>query len=354
MSHDAPATLLPVSRFSTGSLPSEDGFQAWRESIGVLFDVERDSSRLKAPFNARLTTYGMDNMMLAHCASQAQVFRRSPLKVSTDGLDHYLIQIFTQGSCESTRGRRTVTARPGDIWILDLASGFTALNGDFEHLTLVVPRGLIEGNLLRPDDQQQRVVPGDQPLARLFKQLMFGFFETAPDMTLKDGLLMVAPMQRMAEGLLNSRDAGTLPDIDRGAVDFALVTAVKRFIEENLGDPTLKPEAICAHFGMSRSNLYRLFEPIGGVAAYVRTRRLRRGARDLLDPSQSGRLIYEIAYAWGFTREGDFARAFRRQYGVSPRDARVAGLLSVGRPGSVRGPFGDRDYESWLHDLTRG
>jgi AraC-like DNA-binding protein len=353
MSQISSAPLLPVSRFDARSLPVDEGFQVWRESIGVMFDVELDRRRQASAFDARVTAFGMDSLMLVRCSSLRQSFERSPLKVSRDGLDHYLIQIFTKGSCEASRGKRDVTARPGDIWIIDLASDFASRTTDFENLTLVVPRNLIHGNLLRPDHQQKRVIPGDQPLARVFKQMMFGFFETAPDMTIKDSLLMVAPIQRMAEGLLNSGEAGTLPDMDRSAVDYAILLSIKRFIEQGLSDSSLRAEVICSHFGMSRSKLYRLFEPLGGVADYIRGRRLRRSARDLLDPAQSKRRIYEIAHTWGFGRQGDYGRAFRRQYGISPREARAAGMLTVGGLGAVRGPFGDRDYESWLHDLTR-
>lgn len=353
MTETVNASLLPVSRFDTSALSQGERFQAWRESIGVIFEVGLDKAQPEAPFDASVTTYMVDSLLVARCASRKQSFERSPLKVSRDGLDHYLIQIFVRGQCESPKGHQDMMARAGDIWVNDLAQNYSSHTNDFENISLVVPRSLVSANLARPDQQHQRVIPGDQPLARLFKQMVLGVFENAPSMTVKDGLLVSAPMLRMVEGLLNSREGGIPTDLDGGAVDHSMLAAVKRFIEANLTDPALRSEFIISHMGISRSSLYRLFEPVGGVASYIRARRLRSSVRDLMDPAMARRRIYEIAYDWGFTRESDYARAFRRHYGLTPREARTAGMLSVQSGESFRGLFGDRDYEGWVRDLVK-
>lgn len=354
MNSAATTGRLPASHFDTAAVPAPERFQVWRESMGVLFDVHQDTRRTERLFDSRLTGYRLDSLMLARCASGLQAFERPSLKIAGDGLDHYLIQIFLRGQCTSARGRNETVVRAGDIWVIDLAADYTAHTSDFENLTLVVPRSLMSGNLLRPDDQHRRLIPGDQPLAYLFKQMIFGFFDTAPDMTLGDGLLSVSPMLRMAEALLGSGEGGNRADVDGNTLDQALLVGIKRYIDDNLRNPGLRPEIIATSLGISRSRLYRLFEPLGGVAAYIRSRRLRGSAHDLLDPAQANRRIYEIAFDWGFEREGDYSRAFRRQYGISPRDARVVGGLCALHEGSLRGPFGDRTYESWLLDLAKG
>ncbi len=291
--------------------------------------------------------------MLAGCNSKKQSFGRSALKVSRDGLDHYMIQLYVRGLGISPKGRNEVTVRAGDILVSDLAQDTVIQTSDFENLSLVVPRALISGNLAKPDHQHQRVIPGDQPVAQLFKQMILVVFRNAPKMTIKDGMLSTSPLLRMTEGLLNSGDGVSVPEVDGSAVDQALLVGVKRFIEDHLADPALRPETIVARVGISRSSLYRLFEPLGGVASYIRTRRLRRSVRDLLDPGMERRRIYEIAYAWGFQRESDYARVFRREFGLTPREARTAGVLSAQGGKTFRGPFGDRNYEYWLRDLSR-
>ena len=76
-------------------------------------------------------------------------------------------------------------------------------------------------------------------------------------------------------------------------------------------------------FGLSRASLYRLFEPVGGVASYIRTRRLARARQELTAPGLEDRRIGPIAYRAGFQSIPAFNRAFRAAYGQTPRSTRT-------------------------------
>jgi len=343
---------IPVSRFDTNGLSHKDRFETWQQSIGVLFDVSLDKNQSDRSFDASLTTFNLNSLLIAHCVSRKQAFERSALKVSHDALDHYLIQIFLRGQVNYDNHGKQLIARPGDVWVNDLTTDYSSYISDYENLTLVVPRDLISKNLLHPDSQGQRVIQGHQPLARLFKQMMFGLYEMAPQMTLQEGSLSISPLLRMTEGLLNSHQNSLPEDCDRMTIDQAMLTGLKRFIHANLQNPSLNPDYIVQHMGVSRSGLYRLFEPFGGVAAYIRNYRLKKTVRELVDPTMKTKRIYEIAHAWGFTREGDFSRAFRRAYGLTPKEVRNLGVLCPKGDKGLRGSFGDRNYETWLHNLT--
>lgn len=343
---------IPVSHFDTNGLSHKDRFKTWQQSIGVLFDVSLDKNQSDRPFDASLKTFNLDSLLVARCASRKQAFERSALKVSHDALDHYMIQIFVRGKVHYDNHGKQLIARPGDIWVNDLTTDYSSYISDYENLTLVVPRDLISANLLQPDHQGQRVIPSHQPLARLFKQMMFGLYEMAPQMTLQEGAHAISPLLRMTEGLLNSHQNSLLNDCDETAINQAMLTGIKRFIDANLQNPQLSPDYIVQHMGVSRSGLYRLFEPIGGVAAFIRNLRLRKTVRELVDPMMRKKRIYEIAHAWGFTREGDFSRAFRRAYGLSPKEVRTLGVLPSRGGKRLSGNFGDRDYETWLQNLT--
>jgi AraC-like DNA-binding protein len=90
----------------------------------------------------------------------------------------------------------------------------------------------------------------------------------------------------------------------------ARLSAIRRYLEKNLADPSLGPDGICREFGMSGANLYRLFEPIGGVHAYIRERRVARAFADLVSPTERRR-IGDVAYNWGFGSEASFSRRLR-------------------------------------------
>ncbi|QZO02435.1 helix-turn-helix domain-containing protein [Chenggangzhangella methanolivorans] len=78
-----------------------------------------------------------------------------------------------------------------------------------------------------------------------------------------------------------------------------------------------------ARVGQSRSALYRAFADFGGVARFIRTRRLAR-MRLLLGRTSDGRRIGQIAFDCGFVSESDASRTFREAFGVTPGEYRSA------------------------------
>ena len=109
----------------------------------------------------------------------------------------------------------------------------------------------------------------------------------------------------------------------RHAIEAALFERARAYIQAHLSSPDLGPEILLKELSVSRSNLYRAFEHVGGVAHYVQHSRLL-AARAVLS-SQKDRRIQDIAYNYGFRSAADFTRAFRREFGFSPRDAREIG-----------------------------
>jgi AraC-like DNA-binding protein len=71
---------------------------------------------------------------------------------------------------------------------------------------------------------------------------------------------------------------------------------------------------------LSRATLYRFFENEGGLSTYIRNRRLREAADELVRFPHIA--VVEIAYGLGFKSASDFNHAFRRAYDMAPRDFR--------------------------------
>jgi AraC-like DNA-binding protein len=138
----------------------------------------------------------------------------------------------------------------------------------------------------------------------------------------------------------------------RPALEATLLERIRGRIETMLGSSGLNADALCQTFGLSRSALYRLFEPLGGVAGYIQTRRLMRAHADLADPGKAPRKIYEVAYRWGFVSEAHFSRAFRRAFGVTPGEVRAGagGVLSAAES-SLIDLGSERAYRGWLRSL---
>jgi AraC family transcriptional activator of tynA and feaB len=111
--------------------------------------------------------------------------------------------------------------------------------------------------------------------------------------------------------------------------------AVLAHVERHLGDRDLTVAGVCRRFAISPRTLHNLFadadEPF---AATVRNRRLDRAAAVLADPASTA-TVTAVAAAHGFDDPTAFARAFRRRFGLAPREVRCTnGTVPVhARPG---------------------
>jgi AraC-like DNA-binding protein len=123
----------------------------------------------------------------------------------------------------------------------------------------------------------------------------------------------------------------------QGVIDAVIMSRAYRLVAAQLADRNLTPEKICRELGISRSRLYRIFEPVGGVANYIRRQRLLK-TRDALGDSTDGSPISSIAEKWGFMDPSTYSRTFRKEFGISPKDARAAGWLGIGVTPSMEKP----------------
>lgn len=99
---------------------------------------------------------------------------------------------------------------------------------------------------------------------------------------------------------------------------------IKHYIGNHLHGGELAPEKILGHFPLARPTRYRMFEDEGGLNHYIRNCRLRAAADELVRSRSIG--VAQIGSRLRFNSAADFARAFRRAYGVAPGEFRALGL----------------------------
>ena len=116
--------------------------------------------------------------------------------------------------------------------------------------------------------------------------------------------------------------------VARGQIDLGRKERVRQAVCRHLRTPTLGPKTLSRLVGMSRSNLYRLFEDIGGVARNIQSERLLE-ARALLSDPLTTRSISAIAEDFCFADASSFSRTFKREFGYSPSEARSAALSGM-------------------------
>jgi len=156
------------------------------------------------------------------------------------------------------------------------------------------------------------------------QQMIAGSPSAAP------GSVVAAAGQGMARADLHFGDARQTgaPAVAKGrkaSERDCIIDSIRGYINDRLHWPRLSPATIQAAFQLSRPTLYRMFGAAGGLAQYIRSCRLQEASVTLIDVP--GRPIVDIAYAAGFRSASDFSRAFRRAYGMTPREFRRQGSI---------------------------
>lgn len=102
----------------------------------------------------------------------------------------------------------------------------------------------------------------------------------------------------------------------------ATVRQLLRYVRMNL-DGDLSLEALAARAFLAPHHFHRIFRRMTGrgVAGHVRGMRLVRAALDL---RLTDRRIIEIAFDAGYENHESFSRAFRREFGMAPREYRAS------------------------------
>ena len=341
---------VPHAHFRLDDAPRKERYDLWRDSISCIFEVEAERDiRADGDFTAEIDAHMFGTVMLARTQTLEQRWARTPALMARDGMDHYMIQLYERGDMlwETSAGPRSF---PKDgLVIFDLAQQVQTRTDNFANLSLFIPRAMLEERLKSAGDQHLRVLTGDEPMVQLLRDHMCSLKGLAERMTVRQAVEIAPATVGLAAACLNAAISQDDPDQPSG-VAMARLTVVRRFIEQSLANPSLSSDWLAGQVGMSRSTLYQLFEAYGGVAKYIRDRRLRRALLTLTDRSKAHYSVYDLTLMSGYASDAAFVRAFRQRYGVTPMDVRQAGMV---RHGATRDTPGvDRRHEEWVHRLS--
>lgn len=345
--------LIETSHFDTANLPAAQRFNAWRESMSVVFDINAYDDTARDRCYAKLDSFLLDDIVISHCRLGAQTFLRDVSRIARDGLDHYQLHLFLSGSVEMECGGRTGTAKAGDFVNLDHGETFASRTTDYEIVNLFIPRRRLAPLLRAPDATHGVVFDSRTGAGRLLSDYLNSLNRAAREITLDQAPPAAEALLQLAALALNG---AVIDEHDPPAhADHALLLKAQLFIKDNLHSQNLCPEIVARSMGVSRSRLYRIFAPCGGVADYIREMRLRRALSDLISRRHLHRPISQIAYSWGFKNPAHFARAFRTRFGAWPgevRENRAEAAAAAARRGAQDLPAGDIKYAFWIEAIA--
>ena len=318
------------------SVAGERGFAQFR-------DTATGAAEIKLPgavddFRMSSRTLLLGSAVLVDLTITPVIFEHSASLVARAGVDHLMLTMYLAGECAFTAGRRIIAARPGDIFVVDYSepnfSRSSSDDGSTHVVNLILPRARLAPLLAAPNAVQGAVILRETAAGRLVREHMLALNDATSGLTPSEIELRLTQLAHLVAQSLGPADAD-----DPGVARQALLSSIKRHVEQQLVMPGVGVDYLCDRFGLSRSALYRLFEPEGGLAAYIQQRQLIRAYAQLAAPEIRHRRIIEIALENHFASDATFARAFRRQFGVTPREVRA---LAAGR---------DVPEPRWLREL---
>jgi AraC-like DNA-binding protein len=340
---DRPVSL---THFDSAALGDDWRYEAWRENIGVLFDVApSDRSSAEKDQRAVIAAAELSGNALGLTQAPAQVFSRSQRRIAADQLGLILIQYFHSGGGLINNQAQLAS---GDMLIIDTEQPIQSRLSDFSNLTLVIPhvvKDRISPHLERLHAQR---ISGSDPLVGLFAQHLISLWQKLPEMSIGQADAAIRGTLGLVHEWLSVD--GRLCEELEPEVSEAMGEAIRRHIEHHLAEP-FDVDQLTRRFRISRTQLYRLFAPWSGVASYLRERRLLRSRNMLISPLFRGYSIGAIAFETGFNSEAHFNRAFRARFGLTPGQARnEASAPSPGRRSKAKSPH----YPTAIRHLIQG
>ena len=314
----APA-IAAAFKFSTLNLPAEEQFAAWRQNLAPMVSLADPDDRLAA-FAGTQVVWDLGDLVFAYFRCNSLRFTSLAARFRRNPIDHWLLTLMLDGHCQTVTPYGTFDCHPGSVQLHSLGKPYSGFHTDAEMLVLMVPRDFCRGMVHVLDAAEFTTVGGS--MGNLLADYMVSLARQLPT-------LDAADIPRLAEATRAMILACVAPSSDKheqaqAPITVALLERARHFVQTNLFNPDLGTTTMRRELGLSRSRLYRLFEPAGGVASYIRHKRLLDAHAALADFTNPRRIV-EIGEQYGFSSAAEFSRAFKREFGYTPSEVR-AGL----------------------------
>lgn len=319
---DSPVSITADRLDFDSELEFGDGFEQYREFYGIGAEILRTGPAMRA----RLRGWRLDRMLLYDRYLHDVGHRRDAERVVADGFDHFTLTLLLSGAMTLIRKGHRHVLQPGELMLLDTSVPNENRMDDAHVVTIAVARerlAAVTDNVAALDGL---VLQSEQ--AQLFRDFVELLLRSLPDMSRSARMAAAGILTTLLTVAIDNagidRSAGSSQAAER-------LTRLRQVVDTQLGEVAFDVAELVRRSGMSRPTLYRLLAPHGGVAAFIRNRRLEHLRRRLADPTEA-RTFAVLARETGFANASDASRAFFDRYDVRPSNYRaVIGVSEGGR-----------------------
>ena len=289
------------------------------------------------PFEAELKIVSIGPLSLRSNTIGPIIAERRPEHVAHVDEERFLLALHTRGRLLLSHYGREVILGPDDLALTEVTSPARLhFLEPTRTLGVMIPGKLLRQRVASPQSLCALPLSGRRGFARVLKELILTLWDEV-----EEGEPISPEYEAQAVGhvldLLTTAYATSHPiEVESPSIAGARLATVKQYIERHLRDPNLRPATVAQACGISPRYLRRLFAAENdGVSKFIQRRRLEAAARELSSRILPLRSVTEIALDVGFNSVSHFSRAFREQFGVTPREYR-RGPHSIAASSSLR------------------
>ena len=271
------------------------------------------------------------------CSADSEVVRRRTERLIRAGdPECYRIGLCINDGLrlEQAGNQATLRARDIALWDLSIPVQTTHPTGPMRTVMLTFPRALVPIAPATVRPLLGTAMPRSLPGLSLLAQFLIGLTDIAAtgEQARDPGLAEI--LHECAVGLICQRlglTAGITPRTSR----LLQMARIRGIIRRHLADAELDPGQIAEAANISLRYLHKICQDAGITPMQlVKRLRLEECRRSLQDPALARTPINDIRAAHGYRRPDQFARDFKQQFDVSPKQARS--LASQQPPGHER------------------
>jgi AraC-like DNA-binding protein len=320
----------------TAVVPAPQRVDFWSEESHDAYHPLEIRTDVKDRFSARMWGDELASLGVFRIATAANTMTRTPRDIAAGDPEALHVMVLVRGSLKMTQDHRAAVLGPGDMASYD-TSRPTMASADqpFAGVILRIPRALLGPHAVPLSGLTAVRLPGAAGLPRLAARFFVGVAEgLAAGAIARDDANVAERVIDLIRGVYAG--PGASPGAANPCSRTALLLHAQAFIEGSLSDPRLDPERIAQACFISTRYLHRVFKLEGlSVCGWVRSARLDRCRRELVDPAFANDTIADIASRWGLPSAPHFSRVFHDAYGCSPRDFRHSAQGGARPPGSA-------------------
>ncbi|GAA3487958.1 MULTISPECIES: helix-turn-helix domain-containing protein [Streptomyces] len=309
----------------TMSLAREDRFEWWCQEVARSAAPTRISSEHAADFAGHVGMLSAGPLRATLMAFPTLHSERTARLVRESDPETYELALVLNGTMSVAQERREVRMSDGDfvMWSSSLPyTGLVSGQGDGARVARAVVLHLPRTSLPFPDHRAAALLAtgltARSGVGAVLDRHLRAVLDEAPRLEEAAAAAVGETTLHLVRALLATRlDRQDLLEPETRSA--ALLARLEAFVEQNLADPGLTPQAVAAHHHISVRQVHQLFRARAEtVSAFIRRRRLERCRADLADRRLDHLPVHAVAARNGLADPAGFNRLFKREYGMPP------------------------------------